>query len=124
MARSDSRGATAAASRPLDIERELEQLEQMTVNQLRDKYAEVVGETTASRHRQWLIRRIAWRMRANVYGGLSERARELANDADLRTTPPRMRSVAPGAEERTSTRKVAFRRETRLPSIGSTIVRE
>ena len=58
----------------------------LTVDQLRAKYAVVFGEQTNGRHKQWLIKRIAWRMQANAEGDLSERARrramELANDAD------------------------------------------
>ena len=46
----------------------------------------------------WLIKRIAWRMQANHEGGLTERARqrarELACDADLRLSAPRMRPPA------------------------------
>ena len=38
------------------------------------KYAEVCGEPGRSRNKQWLIKRIAWRMQANLEGGLSERA--------------------------------------------------
>ena len=68
-------------------------MERMTVNQLRDQYAEVFQEPTRSRHKQYLIKRIAWRMQANAEGGLSERALqralELANRADLRLTAPR-----------------------------------
>lgn len=41
-----------------------------------------------SHHKQFLFRRIAWRIQALAEGGLSERARrralEIANDADLR----------------------------------------
>ena len=54
---------------------------------------EVFGEASRSNHKQFLFRRIAWRMQANAYGGLSERARrralEIANDADLRIRAPK-----------------------------------
>ncbi len=77
----------------LNIDKEFAAMERMTVDQLREKFAEVFGETTNGRHKQWLIKRIAWRMQANEEGDLSERARrramELANDADLRVTAPR-----------------------------------
>ena len=77
----------------LNIEKELAGLRRMSVGQLRQRYAEVFGETTRSRHKQWLIKRILWRMQALAEGDLSERARrraeELANDADLRLRPPR-----------------------------------
>jgi hypothetical protein len=89
----------------MNIAREVTQMEGMTVDQLRTKYAEVFGESCRSRHKQWLIKRIAWRMQANEEGDLSERARqramELANDADLRMTPPREPKATAGAAERT-----------------------
>jgi len=47
----------------------------MTVGQLRKKYAEVFGEETQSRHKDYLLRRIVWRLQADAEGNLSERAR-------------------------------------------------
>ena len=89
----------------LNIAKEVAAMERMTVDQLRARYAEVFGETTNGRHKQWLIKRIAWRMQANAEGDLSERARrramELANDADLRVTAPREKKLSPGAADRT-----------------------
>ena len=45
-----------------------------------------------SNHRQFLVRRIAWRLQANAEGDLSERARQralaLAEEADLRIRAP------------------------------------
>jgi len=58
----------------LNMKKELAALEQMTVGQLHKRYAEVFGEPVRSRHKQYLIRRIAWRHQANAEGGLSERA--------------------------------------------------
>ena len=44
-------------------------------------------------NRQFLFRRVAWRLQAVAEGGLSERARkralEIANDADLRLQAPK-----------------------------------
>lgn len=91
----------------MNIARKVTVMAGMTVDQLRTKYAEVFGEPCRSRHKQWLIKRIAWRMQANEEGDLSERARrratELANDADLRLTPPREPKATVGAAERTKT---------------------
>jgi hypothetical protein len=74
----------------LDIGKELAALEQMTVGPLHDRYVEVFGKPVRSRHRQYLIRRIACRLQANAEGGLSERAlrraEQLANIADVRVT--------------------------------------
>ncbi len=67
----------------------------LTVKDLRAKHVEVFGEATRSGNKDWLRKRIAWRIQANASGDLSERARrraaELANDADLRTTAPKVR---------------------------------
>ena len=59
---------------------------------LRETYHEVFGEETRSRHKEFLWKRIAWRLQANEEGDLSERAKrraaELANDADIRVRVP------------------------------------
>lgn len=64
----------------------------MTVRELRNEFADVFDEESRSGNKQWLIKRIAWRMQANSFGGLSDRARqraaEIANDADLRMKAP------------------------------------
>ena len=76
----------------LNIEREVAALQQLTVSGLQQKFLKIFGDAPRSRHREWLIRRIVWRLQANAEGDLSERARqrarELANHADLRVTAP------------------------------------
>src|SRR6267142_7084039 len=71
-------------------------LQRLTMPELRVHYAELFGETTSAKNRTWLLRRVAWRLQALAEGELSERARqraaELANDADLRTTIPRVKT--------------------------------
>jgi hypothetical protein len=67
--------------------KEIEGLRRLTVGGLRERYREAFGEESRSGHKDYLFRRIAWRLQANAEGGLSERARrralEIANDADL-----------------------------------------
>jgi len=97
----------------------------MSVGQLHDRYAEVFGEAARSRHRHYLIRRIAWRMQANAEGGLSERAlrraEELAHDADVRVTPPRaMRTTPPRPDVVT----VPNDHDPRVPRTGDAITRD
>ncbi len=91
----------------------------MAVGQLREKYAEVFGEPTRTGNKVWLVKRIIWRMQALVEGDISERARqraaELANDADLRTTVPRAPKSASAAPERTISAAVAVASDDRLP---------
>ncbi len=85
----------------LNIGRELAAMQKSTVQQLQARYAEAFGEATRSHHKTWLIKRIAWRLQALAEGDLSERARrraaELANDADLRLSPPKPKALAPAA---------------------------
>ncbi len=77
----------------MNLEKELAEMAKMTVGQLREKYEDVFGESTRSGNKAWMVKRIAWRLQANAYGGLSERAKaraaELACDADVRLTAPK-----------------------------------
>ncbi len=83
----------------LNVGKEIAELKQMSVPELREKYHAVFGEPTRAGNKDWLFKRIAWRIQALAEGDLSERARRraefLARDADLRTTAPREFS-APG----------------------------
>lgn len=106
---------------------EVARLEKMSVNQLGQRFEEVFGEQCRSRHKRYLIRRIAWRLQANAEGGLTERARqraaELANDAEIRVTPPREKRAtndSPGP----ATLKIEAGRDHRLPPPGNWIERE
>jgi len=112
----------------LNITKEVAAVEQMTVGQLQDRYVEVFGEPVRSRHRQYLIRRIAWRLQANAEGGLSERAlrraEELADD-DVRLTPPRWATLANHEHPvESSVVRVLVSTDPRLPSPGSQITRK
>lgn len=102
----------------LNIDKEVARMRQMTVGELRDKYAQVFGEGTKARNKQWLIKRIAWRMQANEEGDLSERARrramEIANDADIRMMPPPGASRKSVAPERTIAHETKTQPSTEL----------
>ena len=111
----------------LNVMREAAAMQKMSVGELRRKYAEVFGDQTPANNRAWLIRRIAWRLQALAEGDLSERARrraeELANDADLRMSPPQApAAVAP--EERTVTQTLRFQQDDRLPPPGTVLTRK
>jgi len=112
------------------MRKQIDELSAMTVGQLRQKYQEVFGQESRSNHKQFLFRRIAWRIQALAEGGLSERARrralEIANDADLRIRAPRTRyGQDPTLDPKLSaTRKVAGDVDTRLPPPGSYLERE
>ena len=107
----------------MNIGREIAVLERMSVDQLRGRYAEAFGEATSARHKQWLVRRIAWRLQALAEGGLSERARqrarELANEADLRLSAPKIIEKA-----KTALPLSPGRLDARLPIPGTVITRD
>jgi hypothetical protein len=109
----------------MNIEKEVAQMERQSIGELKARFAELCGYLPGTRNRIWLIRRIAWKLQANAEGGLSERAlaraRELAQNADLRTTAPRPKPIAAGVASKVT--KVAFDTDSRLPVPGSCITR-
>src|SRR5260221_14634376 len=108
---------------------EIEQLRGATVRELRAKYFDLFGQPSRSNHKQFLFRRVAWRLQALAYGELSEQARQqalaLAQDVDLRIKAP-THLVAPTHHVlqpmRGSCRKAG--RDARLPGTGSVLRRE
>lgn len=110
----------------LNIDTQVTSMRMMSVDRLRSKYAEVFDESTLSRNKAWMIKRIAWRLQANAEGGLSERARSraaaLANDADLRLTQPRPSKRSAGAGGRTATIPARIEDRNQLIS-GMTLTR-
>src|SRR5437016_5573000 len=110
-----------------NVGKELAALGRLTTKQLRERYSQVFGEDTHANNKAWLVKRIAWRLQARAEGDLSHRARqraaELANDADLRLSPPKAPANM-AAAERTKTMTLAVRADGRLPLPGSVITRE
>lgn len=96
---------------------ELAALDKMTVGDLVTKYREVFGEPTRSRNKDYLRKKVAWRIQELAEGGLSDRAvariHELGADA-----PARWRKLPPKPTSPAATR------DPRLPDPGEVIRRE
>lgn len=111
----------------MDIDKVVAELSRMSVRDLRQRYAEVFGEPPRSFNKPHLVKRIAWRVQALREGDLSERARrrarELANDADLRITPPHVVASVDVAEK-TVEATFRTRSDDRLPMPGAMLKRE
>lgn len=109
--------------------KEIEQLRRATVGELQVKYLELFGQRSRSNHKQFLFRRVCWRMQALAYGDLSEQARRraaaLAQDVDLRIKAPSHRLAAAHQlfqPTLASRRKPA--RDERVPAAGNVLRRE
>lgn len=112
------------------IPKQIAALERMTVGQLQKRYAEVFGEPARSGNKQWLFRRVAWRIQALAEGDLATRAiersrelaRGLARDADLRLRPP---PSPPPTLERgaVASAPLAVQRDERVPLPGTVLTR-
>jgi hypothetical protein len=107
---------------------QIQALRGMKVVELRVKWRELFGEDSRSNNRDFLWRRLAWRVQELAYGGLSERAKarlaELSNQVDLRFLPPRGWKNA--LEAATATRPASAPgpvRDPRLPKPGTTLSR-
>ena len=108
----------------LNISRQITALRRMMPKELRVRYAEVFGEPTRSGNKEFLIKRIAWRLQSQAEGGLSDRARrraeQLACDADIRLTPPK----ATARNGHTVTGPMPSAVDDRFPPPGTVITRD
>ena len=99
------------------LEVQIVELRNLSAIALQAKYLELFGEESRSGNRQFLFRRVAWRLQALAEGDLSERARrralELANDADLRVHPAKVSLNAP----------MSVGSDQRLPAAGTILRR-
>jgi hypothetical protein len=107
---------------------QIQALRGMKVAELRLKWRELFGEDSRSNNRDFLWRRLAWRVQELAYGGLSERAKarlaELSKEVDLRFLPPRGWKDA--IEAATAQRPAVERgpiRDPRLPKPGTVLSR-
>jgi hypothetical protein len=110
----------------LNLVNEVAALERLRVGQLRQRFAELFGETTHASNRTWLIKRIVWRLQALAEGDLSERARrraaELAHDADLRLNAPQRKDQTI-ARPTPEPARIAAPVDQRLPPPGTLLTR-
>ncbi|MCP4680066.1 MAG: DUF2924 domain-containing protein [Deltaproteobacteria bacterium] len=116
-------------NQPADIVDEITVLETMTVRELAVKYFEVFGETTKSRNKPYLVKRIAYRIQEKAEGGLSrdaeKRIEELAKNTpirrrDLDDLSPSQLNVKEGTQLHADS-EIAL--DPRLPPIGETVTR-
>ena len=108
---------------------EIEELRRLKIGALRVKYREVFGEESRSGNKQFLFRRIAWRIQSKAEGGLSERAcrraLEIADEADLRIRAPEGFFAGTTSDNAgSSADRTKPRRDWRLPVPGAVLTRQ
>ena len=102
----------------------LQRLPTMTAKQLQIEYAKHFGEPTRSANKNWMIKRIAWRLQSQGHPGLSPesvaKAQELLPTSTFRLNPP------PALEAQMPKPKAGTPsdgRDPRLPAPGTIITR-
>jgi hypothetical protein len=107
---------------------QINELRGMKVADLRVKWRELFGEDSRSNNKNFLWRRLAWRVQELAYGGLSERAKarleDLSHQVDIRFLPPRGWKEA--LEAATAARPAMAPgpvRDPRLPKPGTVLSR-
>jgi len=109
---------------------QLDELAAMGVAELEQQHLKLFGEEPASAHRQFLFRKIAWRLQADREGGLPESARELAR-AIAKDAPLRNRVISNAGKlragfpiEQSATTTITPDHDSRLPMPGGLIVKQ
>ena len=111
----------------INVAKKVATLRHMTVSDLRDRYNEVFGEDTHARNKQWLIKRIAWKLQANAEEDISERARRLAHqiamETDIRASLPRVTRPATTETLETASTMISPPANDRIPLPGTALVK-
>jgi hypothetical protein len=111
---------------------QLQELMAMTVSELRAKYLDVFSLACHSRNKDYLRKKIAFRIQELAEGGLSDKAKakieELAASVPLRQRRSRRQSAAVAAPKAAAQPSVlsgpTTQRDQRLPPPGTMILRE
>jgi hypothetical protein len=98
----------------------IQRLQAMTVGELQREWLEVFGESSRSRHRDFLWKRLAWELQARVHGRLPQSALDRIDELNAEQRP---RFLPPRDAMAAIEKHAAPRRDHRLPAPGSVIVR-
>jgi hypothetical protein len=109
-----------------ELEAEVGRIRSMTMAELRQRYGDRFPDEFGTTHRLYLVRRIAWRLQATVYGGLSDaaliRASEIVDENGLRGQS-QLVAEEDWAIRATQRKKARLKRDFRRPPAGSELTR-
>lgn len=112
-----------------DVATELAALLKLSVGELRDRFEELYGFACRTRNKDYLRKRLAWRIQELAEGGLSENARARIDEL----VPPGTSIVLPGAYRKQAGEGAKLlaraghhpsKRDPRLPPVGTVLERE
>lgn len=112
------------------LHEEIAHLTTLPAHALESRHEALFGRKPETNHRQFLFRKIAWRIQADREGGLSEATKELANalaqEAPLRTRIMRnaAKRLAGMNSDQTATTVLPTGHDSRLPMPGGVIVKQ
>ena len=101
-----------------DIKTEIEALRAMNVTALVERYKTVFGKPPRIKHREWLWKRVAWKLQEQLFGGLSDVAKRRLEELIAEIRLP----VAETTRTVTGRLKAAVR--ANKPAVGATLIRE
>ncbi len=109
------------------IQQQLNELYNLTVRELMDKHVELTGESTRSRNKDYLRKKLAWKIQERAEGGLSQKAQDKIDEL-AKVSPGHWRRTKTIAESSskptTKATKVNSRsQDPRLPAVGTVLNR-
>jgi len=110
------------------IVRKIQLLRGMSVGELREEWERLYGEPTRSRNKDFLFRRLAWRVQELSHGGLSDSARTridvLAPEGFQRARTPSVAALdADHDAAKREPKKITPIRDARRPTPGTVLTR-
>lgn len=106
---------------------EINLLFNMSVNELRSKFREVLGYNMNSRNKDFLLKKIAWKMQANIFGDIPEdlkkRAIESVDFSRLKVRNTAKNNAAIFNKNEFVERKIKPERDRRLPMPGAILAK-
>lgn len=99
----------------------IDALRQMTVSELQAEWRSTMNEEPRSRNKTWMFRRLCWAIQAEMYGGLSERAKRRIEE--LIPIAERWMPLGRRALERKLSPTPIPKRDPRLPRPGTVLTR-
>ena len=117
-----------AQSKDGQVYHQLRQLSRLSVAGLKVKYRETFGEEAKVLHKQFLVRRIAWKLQTRIHGDLSQRARQriaaIADASDFGSySTVESGDGAASHQLRKRTIQAGSQRDPRLPPVGTLLRR-